>query len=130
MAKRRKEIKEELVKLTTTEFIRKIQHPEWLANAVLVPKPNGTLYICIDFTDLNKAYPKDSFSLQRIDQIVYSMLRCERLCLLDAYSGYDQIRMYPGDEEKTSFIIPFGIYFYKIMLFGLKNVGVTYQHAM
>src|ERR1700731_3762635 len=86
--------------------------------------------MCVDFTDLNKACPKDSFPLPRIDQIVDSTSGCDYLSLLDSYSGYHQISMCPEDEEKTSFVTPFGVFCYVKMPFGLKNAGTTYQRGM
>ena len=73
---------------------------------------------------------KGSLPLLRIDQIVDSTTGCERLCFLDAYSGYNQIRIKEEDEDKTSFITPFGVYYYTTMPFGLKNTGATYQRMM
>jgi hypothetical protein len=86
--------------------------------------------MCIDFTDLNKAYPKDPFLLPRIDQIVDSMAGCDLLCFLDAFSGYHQIKMAVKDEEKTVFIAPIGCFCYTCMPFRLKNAGPTFQRAM
>ena len=83
--------------------------------------------MCIDYTGLNKASPKDPFVLPRIDQIIDSTTGCELLCFLDAYSGYHQIKMARGDQEKTAFMTPFGIFCYTSMPFGLKNAGATYQ---
>ena len=82
--------------------------------------------LCIDFTDLNKACPKDPFPLPRIDQIVDSTAGCDLLCFLDAFSGYHQIKMAVEDEEKTAFITPEGCYCYICMPFGLKNAGATF----
>ena len=79
--------------------------------------------MCIDFTDLNKACSKDDFPLPRIDQLVDSTSGCELLSFFDAYSGYHQINMSKDDEEKTSFITPYGTYCYVKMPFGLKNAG-------
>nr|AAV59295.1 putative polyprotein [Oryza sativa Japonica Group] len=110
-------------------FIREVIHPEWLANPVVVPKANGKLRMCIDYTDLNKACPKDPYPLPRIDQIVDSTAGCDLLCFLDAYSGYHQIRMAREDEEKTAFITPIGTYCYTTMPFGLKNAGPTFQRT-
>ena len=86
--------------------------------------------MCVDYTGLNKACPKDTFPLSRIDQIVDSTLGCETLCFLDAYSGYHQIMMKESDQITTSFIRPFGSFCYVTMPFGLKNVGATYQRCM
>ena len=61
-------IKQEVDKLMADSFIREVDYPDWLANMVLVKKANGKWWVCINFIDLNKAYPKDSFSLLKIDQ--------------------------------------------------------------
>nr|CAE03096.2 OSJNBa0017B10.11 [Oryza sativa Japonica Group] len=122
-------IREEVARLLEAGFIREVIHPEWLANPVVVPKANGKLRMCIDYTDLNKACPKDPYPLPRIDQIVDSTAGCDLLCFLDAYSGYHQIRMAREDEEKNAFITPIGTYCYTTMPFGLKNVGPTFQRT-
>lgn len=82
--------------------------------------------MCIDFIDLNKACPKDSFPLPKIDMFVDVTIRYELLNFMDAYSEYNLILMHPANQEKTSFIIKRVIYYYKVMLFRLKNVGATY----
>jgi hypothetical protein len=86
--------------------------------------------MCIDFTALNKHCSKDYFPLPQIDQIIDSTAGCERLLFLDAYSGYNQIRLKVEDEDKTAFITPHGVYCYTIMPFDLKNTGATYQWCM
>src|SRR5438105_4737040 len=78
-------------KLLHAGFIREVLHPDWLANLVVVPKVNDKWRVCIDYTDLNKAYPKDPFPLPRMDQVVNSTAGCDLLCFLDAYSEYHQI---------------------------------------
>jgi hypothetical protein len=83
-----KEIGEEIRKLLSAGFIHEVYHPEWLANPVLVKKTNKKWRMCVDYTSLNKACPKDSFPLPRIDQVVDSTARCETLYFLDAYSRY------------------------------------------
>jgi hypothetical protein len=84
--------------------------------------------MCIDFTDLNKACPKDSYPLPRIDQLVDATAGYELLSL-DAFSGYNQIKMYSADEEKTSFITDYGTYCYTVMPFGLKTAEATFQRG-
>ena len=73
-----------------------------MANTVVVQKKNGKDRVCIDFTDLNKACPKDSFPLPLIDRLVGSTAENELLTFMDAFSGYNQIMMNPKDQEKTS----------------------------
>ena len=86
--------------------------------------------MCVDFTDLNRACPKDSYPLPRIDTLVDSTARHELLSFMDAFPGYNQIKMKEEDQEKTSFITSQRLFCYKVMPFGLKNVGATYQRLM
>jgi hypothetical protein len=117
---RRDAIKKELAKLLAADFIREVFHPEWLANPVLVRKKNTNKWrMFVDYTDLNKHYPKDPFVLPRIDQVIDSTAGCDLLCFLDCYSGYHQITIKEEDWEKTMFITPFGAYCYMTMSFGL-----------
>jgi hypothetical protein len=97
---------------------------------VVVPKANGKLRICIDYTSLNKACPKDPFPLPRIDQIMDSTSGCDLLCFLDAYSGFHQIPMSREDKENTAFIIVDGLFCYVSMPYGLKNNLPTFVCAM
>uniref|UniRef100_A0A2N9I089 Reverse transcriptase domain-containing protein n=1 Tax=Fagus sylvatica TaxID=28930 RepID=A0A2N9I089_FAGSY len=121
---------EEVERLLASGAIREVQYPAWLSNTVVVRKKNGKWRVCIDFIDLNKACPKDPFPLPRIDQLVDSASRHARLSFLDAFQGYHQIPMNPADQEKTAFITPRGTYCYRVMPFGLKNAGATYQRMV
>ena len=116
--------------MLNVDHIREIQYPEWLANVVLVKKANGKWRMCVDFTDLNKACPKDSYPLPSIDALVDNALGCKLLSFLDAFSGYNQIKMHPCNECKTAFMTETSCYCYTVMQFGLKNVGTTYQRLM
>ena len=84
----------------------------------------------MDFTDLNKACPKDPFPMLRIDQLVDATAGYPRMSFLDALQGYHQIPLALEDQEKTAFVTPTGNYHYKVMPFGLKNAGSTYQRMM
>ncbi|KAL0401608.1 UNVERIFIED_CONTAM: Transposon Ty3-G Gag-Pol polyprotein [Sesamum latifolium] len=123
-------IKEEVDKLLKAKYIRLVQYPEWLANVVLVPKSNEKWRLCIDFTDLNNACPKDPFPLPWIDILVDSTSGCEMLSFLDACQGYNQIPLGPEGQEKASFVTNQGVFCYNVMPFGLKNVGATYQRLV
>jgi hypothetical protein len=127
---KRKVISEEIHKLLKAEFIKEVNHPEWLANPILVMKKNRKWRMCVDYTSLNKACPKVPFPLPRIDQIIDSTAGCETLSFLDAYSGYHQIKMKESDQLMTSFFTPFSMYCYVTMPFVLQNVGATYQRCM
>ena len=128
--KRDKAVAEEVRKLLEAGFIREVYYPDWLANVVMVKKNNRKWRMCVDFTDLNKACPKDSYPLPRIDTLVDSTARHELLSFMDAFSGYNQIKMKEEDQEKTSFVTSQGLFCYKVMPFGLKNAGATYQRLM
>ena len=123
-------VPEEIKKLEAAGLVRGVLHPTWLANLVLVHKANEKWRLCIDFTDLNKDFPKDPFPLPCIDQIFDSTSGFDLLSFLDAYSGYHQIFMSKEDEEKTSFITPCGTYCFVCMPFGLKSAGSTFARAI
>ncbi|CAL2260621.1 unnamed protein product [Prunus armeniaca] len=123
-------MKTEVDKLQRNNFIHLVDYPRWLSNAVMVRKTEDKWWMCVDFTYLNKACPKDSFPLPRINQLVDATTRHELLSFMDAYSGYNQIRMHLAVQESTSFITDRGTYFYQVMLFGLKNAGATYQRLV
>ena len=123
-------IVKEVEKLKAANVVREVAHPTWLSNGVVVPKPARGGRLCIDYTDVNKACPKDPYPMPRIDQIVDSTAGCDLLCFLDAFSGYHQIKMAKEDEEKTAFLTPCGVYCYTCMPLGLKNAGATFQRLM
>ena len=130
MQERDKAITEEVRKLLEASFIRDVYYPDWLANMVMVKKSNGKWRMCVDFMDLNRACPKDSYPFPRIDTLVDSTARHELLSFMDAFSGYNHIKMNEEDQKKTSFVTSQGLFCYKVMPFGLKNAGVTYQRLM
>ncbi|KAM1798093.1 hypothetical protein ACFX12_032194 [Malus domestica] len=138
-AERYEAMKAEVEKLKGIGFVREVNYPTWVANVVLVrknPTKEGLSLqkvlwrMCVDYTDLNKGCPKDSFPLPLIDRLIDSTAGCELLSFMDAYSGYNQILMNPSDQEHTAFTTDRGLYCYKVMPFGLKNAGATYQRLV
>ncbi|GKV32843.1 hypothetical protein SLEP1_g41411 [Rubroshorea leprosula] len=108
-------------------FIRRVEYSEWVSNPVLVKKPNGKWRMCIDFTNLNEACPKDPHPLPNVEKLVERAAGHERMSFLDASSGYHQVQLLLDDQEKTAFYAGDAIYCYVMMPFGLKNAGATYQ---
>jgi hypothetical protein len=121
---------EEINRLLKAKFIREIKEATWISPPVMVEKDTKIYRMHIDFMALNKHCLKDYFPLPRIDPIIDSTAGYERLSFLDAYSGYNQIRLKFEDEDKTAFITLHGVYCYTTMPFGLKNAGATYQRCM
>ena len=127
---RRLAAKAEADKLLSTRFIEEAQYTTWLSNIVLVKKSNGKWRIFVDYTDLNKACPRDGYPLPNIDRLVDDAVGNKVLNFLDAYSGYNQIPMVASNMNKTTFITDDANYFYRVMPFDLKNAGATYQLLM
>jgi len=127
---RRLATKIEADKLLNAGFIEGAQYTTWLSNVVLVKKANGKWRICVDYTDLNKACPRDAYPLPNIDRLIDGATGNKVLSFLDAYSGYNQIHMAAFDMHKTAFITDDANYFYRVMPFDLKNAGATYQWLM
>lgn len=96
----------------------------------MTKKANGQWHICVQFTNLNKAYPKDSFSMPKIDQLVDATARHSTFLFMNAYSAYNQIKMFKPYREMTSFMTHQRLFYYRFMPFKLKNVRDTYQHLV
>jgi len=123
-------IKEEMEKQLNAGFLAVAQYPQWVANVVSVPKKDGKVQMCVDYRDLNRASPKDDFPLPHINTLVDNTATSLLYSLMDGFSGYNQIKMASEDIEKTTFITLWGTFCCKVMSFGLKNAGATYQRAM
>ena len=123
-------VKDEVMKLKKAGAIKEVFYLEWLANTVVVKKKSEKWRVCVDFTDLNKACPKDPFPMPRIDQLVDVTTGHPRMSFLDAFQGYHLITLAVDDQEKTAFLTLVRNYHYKVMPFGLKNTGSTHQRMM
>ena len=121
------QIEAEVDKLIAAGFIREVKYPIWVSSIVPIKKKNGQTRICVDFRDMNKACPKDDFPIPISEILVSATMGHEIFSFMYGCSGYNQIKMAPEDEELTAFLTPKGIYCYKVMPFGLKNAGATYQ---
>ena len=119
-----------MIKLKQAGAVKEVFYPEWLTNTVVVKKKKGKWRVCVDFTDLNKACPKDPFPMPRIDHLVNATVGHHRMSFLNVFQGYHQIPLALGDQKKTAFVTPTGNYHYKVMPFSLKNAGSTYQRMM
>ena len=96
----------------------------------MAKKANIKWMMCVDFTNLIKACPKDNYPFTQIDVIMDSTARHQLLSFMDTFSGYNQIKLDEADQEKTSFVTSQGLFCYKVTPFELKNAGATYQRLM
>ena len=83
-------VRNEVTKLKQAGAIKEVFYPQWLANMVVVKKKTGKWRVCVDFTDLNKACPKDPFPMPRIDQLVDAIVGHPQMSFLDAFQEYHQ----------------------------------------
>ena len=82
-------IKAEVEKLLKFGFIYPVPLIEWVSNLVLVAKKQGTIRVCVDYRDLNKACPKDNYLMPFIDQIIDNCARSVIFSFMDGFSGYN-----------------------------------------
>jgi ribonuclease HI len=123
-------VQKELNKILSAKIIFPVRHTQWVSNLIPVRKKNGEIRLCVNFWNLNKASNKDTYPVPPMEQILRQVSSSKRLSLLDGFSGYNQVLMSPSDQLKTIFRTPWGTYAYRKMLFGLINVGATFQRAM
>jgi len=123
-------VKAEVEKLLKAGFIYPIPLTDRVSNIVPVNKKQGTIRICIDYRDINRACPKDNYPTPYIDQIIDDCAGSELFSFMDSFSGYNQINILPADQPKMAFIYPWGTFAYCKLPFGLKNARATFQRAM
>lgn len=103
-------VKAELKKLLDVGFIKSIAYPQWVSNIVPVSKPDKRIRVCTDFRDLNNSCPKDDFHLLNIDIIVDLTVGHSIFSLMDGFFRYNQSKIAPEDQEKTSFTCLWGTF--------------------
>ena len=141
-------VRAEVLKLLDAGIIYPISDSPWVSPVQVVPKKGGMTMVfneknemiptrtvtgwrvCIDYRKLNTATRKDHFPLPFIDQMLEHLAGHPYYCFLDGYSGYNQIPIVPEDQEKTTFVSPYGTFAYRRMPFGLCNAPATFQHWM
>ena len=123
-------VKAEVQKLLDASFIYPVPLTEWVSNIVPITKNQGTIRVCVDCRDLNRAYPKHNYRTPFIDHIIDDCASSEPFSFMDGFSRYNQIEISPNDQHKTTFIFPWGTFAYRKLPFLLKNVGATFQRDM
>jgi hypothetical protein len=123
-------IKLEVEKLIITCFVYPVALTDWVSNLVSVNKKHDMIHVCVDYRNIKKSCPKDNYPTPFVDQIFHDYAGSEIFSLMDDFSDYNQINILPTDQHKTTFIFPWGTFTCRKLPFGLKNVGVTFQHTM
>ena len=123
-------VKEEIDKLLQVGFIQPVKKATWLSPIVFVPKKNGKIRVCVDYRKLNAAIVTDAFPLPFTNGFLDVVAGHEVYNVLDGFSGYNQIRMHPDEQEKTVFVINSGVFVAVVMMFGLKTTPTTFQRVI
>ena len=116
-------VKEEIEKLLHVGFIRPVERATWLSPIVVVPKKNGKICVCVDYRKLNATTVTNGFPLPFTNSVLDTVASHECYKFLDGFSGYNQIRMHPDDQEKTAFVTEWGGFVAQVMMFGLKKAA-------
>ena len=103
---------------------------KWVENLVPFREKNGEVWLCIDLININKVSLRDNYPLPKMDHILQKVVGSERISTMDGFSGYNQIKVLPEDQENNTFATPWDTFMYAKMPFGLMNVGDTFQCAM
>ena len=120
-------IKEEITKQIESRLVEVTQYPTWLANVVPIAKKDGKIRICVDYSHLNKVSPKNNFPLLNIHILIDDCAKHEMQSLVDCYARSHKIMTDEKHAEKRTFITPWGVYNYKVILFVLNNASATYM---
>ena len=97
-------IQAEVMKQFNVGFLVVTSYPQWVDNVVPLPKKDGKVRMCVDYRDLNRASPKDNFSLPHIDVLVDNIVQHKVFSFMDGFSGYNQVKMAHEDMDKTTFV--------------------------
>ena len=123
-------IEKEIKKLLDAKIIVPLRYSKWIANLAVVRKKNGEIRLCVEFKNMNKCSKKDNYPLPKMEHLLQRVSGARVMSFLDGFSGYNQITIHPGDQEKTTFTTPWGTFMYSKMPLGLMNAGATFQRAM
>ena len=125
----RQEVARQLNNMQEAGVIEPSNSP-WSSPVVMVRKKDGTLRFCVDYRELNKITKRDTFPLQRVDDLLDQLGNSRYFTTLDLASGYWQIRVAPSSREKTAFVTPYGLFQFRVMPFGLTNAPAVFQRLM
>ena len=123
-------VKEDIDKLLKIGFIRPIKRAKWLSPILVVPKKNGKIRVCVDYRKLNMVTIRDVFPLPFTNSVIDAIAGHEMYSFLDSFNDYNQFCMQSDDQEKTTFVIEWGVFVAVVMMFGLKMTHATFQRII
>jgi hypothetical protein len=123
------ELKKQIEELLEKGYIRPSTSP-WAAPVLFVEKKDGTKRMCIDYRSLNEATIKNKYPLPRIEDLFDPLRGANVFSKIDLRSGYHQLRIWPSDIPKTTFITKYGLYEFTVMSFGLTNAPAYFMYLM
>jgi hypothetical protein len=126
---KREKLREEVKFMMQNELIEPC-HSEWSSPCILVPKTDGSYRFCTDYRKVNSVTKTDSFPIPRMDDCIDKVGNAKYVTKLDLMKGYWQIPLTERAVEVSAFVTPDGLYVYKVMPFGMKNSGATFQRLM
>ena len=130
-AARKPLLKQELDRMERLGVIERVERPtDWCAPCIVVPKKNGSIRVCIDFTRLNEAVRRELHPLPKTEETLSELGTAKRFSKLDANSGYWQMKLEKESQELTTFITPFGRYMCKRLPFGISSAPEVFQREM
>ncbi|GFU30805.1 retrovirus-related Pol polyprotein from transposon 17.6 [Trichonephila clavipes] len=122
-------LKQEIDRLLSEGIIEECESP-YASPVVLIPKPNGTFRLSIDYRKLNEITVADTYPLPRMDDLLHQAKLTPFMSTLDLRAGYHQVKVHVEDQDKTAFVCPFGTYRFLRMPYGLRNAPATFQRLM
>jgi hypothetical protein len=123
-------MEKEVKMILDAKIIIPLRYSKWVANLVPVRKKNGEIRLCVNFINLNRSSKKDNYPLPKMEHIIHRVVGSSRMSMIDGFSGYNQISVFPEDREKPTFTTPWGTFMYAKIPFVLMNAGETFQRAM
>ncbi|GFY35860.1 retrovirus-related Pol polyprotein from transposon 17.6 [Trichonephila clavipes] len=128
-SKKKEILKQEIDRLLSEGIIEECESL-YASPVVLIPKPNGTFRLCIDYRKLNEITVADTYPLPRMDDLLHQAKLTPFMSTLDLRAGYHQVKVHVEDQDKTAFVCPFGTYRFLLMPYGLRNAPATFQRLM
>ena len=126
---KREKLSNEVKYMLENELIE-CSHSEWSSPCLLVPKPDGTYRFCTDYRKVNSVTKTDSFPIPRMEDCVDRVGGAKYVSKFDLMKGFWQVPLTSRAVEVSAFVTPDGLYSYKVMPFGMKNSGATFQRLM